>query len=552
MPKPTSRPSLQSDSSDVRRATPRLRTEPRALSTAATSVLSAVPREKHRDGRWLGLAAVTLSFVVVGLDSYIVVTALPTFSTKLHASTSQLQWITAAYTLAWAGLMLPVGKLGDKLGHCRVLTAGLVVFGVGSVIASQVSTANQLIGSRVVMGAGAAVIMPMGLAIIPLLFPAEGDRRRAVTVTTIGAVIAMPLGPLLGGWLLTNFAWGSIFLINVPIVVLALIGTSRFVPNSRDPATPRLDWLAALLAAFGIVGVVYAIIEQPVYGWNAQVLASLLLGAVLLGGFVLRQRVSTSPLIDLGLFRNRLFAWGTIAFALLSFAMTGVLFVLTPFLQIVQGHSAQGTGRRLLPMIAGLLLAAAGGEFCAARVGVKFVIPAGMLVSAAGLAVLAQVHAHSSYAIVALALATFGIGLGLSIPLAADAVLGTLAPHQRGMGNALSRTPQSVGVALGTAVLGSVLNSAYRNAIGAHLADLPSPARRTVTATVSGAHATASRLPSGHGQLLTQIANAAYAHGMAHAATVCIGLLVLGAVTCVTLLPSTRLNAAHHALTDTP
>jgi len=170
-----------------------------------------------------------------------VVTALPTFSVKLGASTSQLQWITAAYTLAWAGLLLPIGKLGDKLGRRKVLMAGLALFGVASVAASQVTTAGQLIALRAVMGAGGAVIMPMGLAIIPVLFPGQADRRRAVMVTTIGAMISMPLGPLLGGWLLSHFACGWIFLINAPVAALALLGVWLLVPESRDPANPRLD-----------------------------------------------------------------------------------------------------------------------------------------------------------------------------------------------------------------------------------------------------------------------------------------------------------------------
>jgi len=481
-----------------------------------------------------------VSFLVVGLDSYIVVTALPTFSAKLGASESQLQWITAAYTLAWAGLLLPVGKLGDKLGRRKVLMAGLALFGVASVVASQVTTAGELIALRAVMGAGAAVIMPMGMAIIPVLFPAEADRRRAVTVTTIGALVSMPLGPLLGGWLLTHFAWGWIFLINAPIVALALIGVRWLMPETRDPANPRLDWPGALLSAAGITGIVYAIIEEPANGWRAPVLASLVAGVLLTALFALRQRTAADPLVDLRLFRDRLFTWGTAAFAVISFAMTGVLFVLTPYLQSVQGNDAQGTGLRLLPMIGALIAAAAASETLGARIGVKRVIPAAMVLSAAGLLVLAQATAASGYGIVALALVIFGAGLGLGLPLAADAVLGTLPPHQAGMGTALSRTLQSVGVALGTAVLGSVLDGAYRGTLGGHLAGLAPTARTAAASSVAGAHAVAARLPAPAGHLLTQAADTAYAHGAAHATTVAAGLLILGALLCALLLPGTR------------
>ncbi len=523
---------------------PPMATPPMATPPTATPAPSAPAATSPARGRSWALAAIAASFLVVGLDSYIVVTALPTFSVRLGASESQLQWITAAYTLAWAGLLLPVGKLGDKLGRRKVLMAGLALFGATSVVASQAATAGELIALRAVMGAGAAVIMPMGMAIIPVLFPAEADRRRAVTVTTIGAVVSMPLGPLLGGWLLTHFAWGWIFLINAPVAALALLGVCLLVPESRDPANPRLDWPGALLSAAGITGVVYAIIEEPANGWRAPVLASLLGGLTLTGLFVLRQRASLHPLVDLRLFRDRLFTWGTAAFAVISFAMTGVLFVLTPYLQSVQGNDAQGTGLRLLPMIGALIVAAAASEVLGTRIGVRPVIPAAMALSAAGLLVLAQVTAASGYGIVALALVIFGAGLGFGLPLAADAVLGTLPPHQAGTGSALSRSLQSVGVALGTAVLGAVLNSTYRGTLASHLAGLAPGARSASASSVAGAHGVAAGLPAPAGRLLTQAANTAYAHGAAHATVVGAALLIVGAVLCAIFLPGNPARVA--------
>jgi EmrB/QacA subfamily drug resistance transporter len=545
MAKPTPRASQRHA---ISRGDPPAATVPPVAAPPASAPAAKSPGRADR-GRWWALAAIAASFLVVGLDSYIVVTALPTFSVKLGASESQLQWITAAYTLAWAGLLLPIGKLGDKLGRRKVLMTGLALFGVTSVAASQVTTAGELIALRAVMGAGAAVIMPMGLAVIPVLFPGEADRRRAVTVTTIGAMVSMPLGPLLGGWLLTHFAWGWIFLINVPVAALALLGVCLLVPESRDPANPRLDWPGALLSAAGIIGVVYAIIEKPAEGWDARVLASLLGGIALTGLFALRQRASAAPLIDLQLFRNRLFSWGTAAFAVISFAMTGVLFILTPYLQSVQGNDAQGTGLRLLPMIGALIAAAAASETLAARIGVRFVIPAGMALGAVGLLVLTRVTASSGYGIAALALAIFGSGLGLGLPLAADAVLGTLAPHQTGMGNALSRALQSVSVALGTAILGSILNSAYRNTLAGHLAGLTPAARNAAAASIAGAHGIAARLP-GRAPALTAAANSAYAHGIGYAAAVGASLLIACAIFCTALLPGKPTKAAPETGTE--
>jgi len=283
--------------------------------------------------------------------------------------------------------------------------------------------------------------------------------------------------------------------------------------------------------------VVYAIIEEPARGWSAPVLASLLGGLALTGLFGLWQRRAAQPLIDLRLFANRLFSWGTAAFALLSFAMTGVLFILTPYLQSVQGNDAQGTGLRLLPMIGALIAAAAASQAAAARLGVRVVIPAGMAVSAAGLVILTQATATSGYGIVALALAVFGAGLGLGLPLAAEAVLGTLPSHQTGMGNAVSRTVQSIGVALGTAILGSVLNAAYRGALAGHLTGLPGAAGGAASASIAGARGVAERLPGGAGPVLARVAGSAYVHGMVRAEAVGIGVLLVGAVMCLLLLP---------------
>jgi MFS transporter, DHA2 family, multidrug resistance protein len=422
--------------------------------------------ESNRRSRWWALAALSLSFLVVGLDTYVLNTALPTLSAKLGASTSQLQWITDSYILATAALLLPAGKLGDRIGRKKTLMAGLALFGAASVITSLVHTTGELIAMRAVMGAGAAIITPLTMSVLPVMFPADADRRRAVAITTICTMLGMPAGPLLAGWMLTHFAWGSVFLINGPLAALSLIGVAALVPESRDPAVPRLDWAGTLLSAAGLTGVIYGIIEQPSLGWTRQVVLALAGGAVLLGAFVYGQARSSSPLIDLRLFTSRGFTWGSAAFAVVSFAMTGLLFVLTPYLQLVRGADAQLTGIRLLPMIGAMLASSAVIEKSAARLGVRLVICAGMLICCAGLALLLLAGVDSGYGAVALALAVFGIGLGLSLPLSADAVLATLPPSRTGAGSALNRALQRIAVSLAPAVLGSVLASAYRGSLG--------------------------------------------------------------------------------------
>src|SRR5215472_917491 len=237
-------------------------------------------------GRWWALAALVLSGLVLGLDATILVTALPTLSAKLGATTSELQWILDAYTLALGGLLLPAGVLGDRLGRRRLLLVGLLLFGVASVAASQMTSATGLIWARAAMGAGGAIIMPLSLSILPTMF-SEAERPRAVALAAVGAFLGMPLGPLVAGWLLTHFAWGSVFLINVPVVVVALLGVWLLVPESRDPDTTRLDWLGAILAVAGVTALVYGIIEEPGDGWtDSRVLGGVLGGALVLAVFV--------------------------------------------------------------------------------------------------------------------------------------------------------------------------------------------------------------------------------------------------------------------------
>jgi MFS transporter, DHA2 family, multidrug resistance protein len=461
--------------------------------------------------RWWALAALSLSFLVVGLDTYVLTTALPTLSAKLGATTSQLQWIADAYILATAALLLPAGKLGDRIGRRKTLLAGLLLFGAASMITSQVRTAGELIAMRAVMGAGAAIITPMTMSVLPAIFPAEADRRRAVAVTTICTMLGMPLGPLLAGWMLTHFAWGSVFLINGPLVALSLIGVAWLVPETKDPSAPSLDRAGALLSAAGLTGLVYGIIAEPSDGWDVRVSAAVACGAVLLAAFVWWQLRARSPLIDLRLFASRGFTWGSAAFAAVSFAMTGTLFMLTPYLQLVRGADAQLTGIRLLPVIGAMLVTAAVIEKSAARLGVKLVIAAGMLVSCAGLAVLTQAGAASEYGVVAVALAVFGAGLGLSLPLSADAVLATLPASQTGAGSALNRALQRIAVSLAPAILGSVVASSYRGRLAGRL---------------TGA--------AGH----------AYTHGMAQASLVSIGVLAVCALLVALFLPRSKTGAA--------
>jgi len=491
-----------------------------------------------RAGRWWALAALVVSGLVVGLDSTVLITALPTLSSKLGATTSDLQWIAAAYTLTLGGLLLPAGVLGDRYGRKRMLLVGLLLFGISSVIASQATTAVELIAMRAVMGIGAAFIVPLSLSILPSMFTPE-ERPRAVSATAAGAFLGLPLGPLLAGFLLTHYAWGSVFLINAPVVVIALLGVWFLVPEGKDPNPRSFDWVGGLLAVAGVTALVYGVIEQPIHGWtDPRVLVGIIAGAVILTAFVVWDLRHASPFVDLSNFRSRGFTWATMAFAITGFGLFGVMFILTPFLQIVLGNDAQATGIKLLPLIGGVILGAGAGNVLAARLGQRVAVSAGLAITAAALVGFSQIGAGTSYAPVGAALAVIGLGIGIALPTTLNIILGTLPPTQTGAGSALTRALQQIAATLGVATLGSILNSAYQAQIGPHLASLPSAAREAALGSIAGAHAVAAHLPAAIRTAMVGAANQAYTQGMSEVMLVSAALVLATAVAIAIFLPS--------------
>jgi EmrB/QacA subfamily drug resistance transporter len=491
-----------------------------------------------RAGRWWALAALVISGLVIGLDATVLFTALPTLSAKLGASTSDLQWIAAAYTLTLGGLLLPGGVLGDRYGRKRLLLVGLAIFGVSSVIASQATTAATLIAMRALMGAGAALIVPLSLSILPSMFTPE-ERPRAISVTAAGAFLGLPLGPLVAGYLLTHYDWGSVFLINAPVVALALIGVWFLVPEGKDPHPRPFDWVGGLLAVVGVTALVYGVIEQPIHGWtDARVLGGIICGALVLTAFVTWDLRHPSPFVDLKNFRNRGFTWATMAFVVTGFGLFGVMFILTPYIQIVLGNDAQATGIKLLPLIGGVIVGAVVGNVLAARLGARIGIPVGLAVTAAGLVGFSQIGADSGYGPVAAALAVIGFGMGIALPTSLDVILGTLPPTQTGAGSALTRALQQIAATFGVAILGSILNNAYQTQIGPHIATLPSQVREVALGSLAGAHAIAAHLPPPARVVVVRAANEAYTNGMAEVMLISAGLVLATAIAVAVFLPA--------------
>jgi MFS transporter, DHA2 family, multidrug resistance protein len=497
-----------------------------------TSPITLNPR------RWWALAAIVLSGLVIAIDLTVLITALPTLAVDLRATTSDLQWFSDAYTLTLGGLLLPAGMLGDRYGRKRLLIIGLLLFGLASVGASFTTSPGELIAMRALMGVGGAIVTPLSLSILPVLFIPE-ERTRAVALASVGAFLGLPLGPLAAGWLLTHFDWGSIFLINAPLIALALIGVVAFVPESRDSNPKRLDWIGTVLVVVGVTALVYGIIQEPQNGWgSAVVIRSLIGGTLALVIFGVRDLRTAEPLVDLRLFRDPRFAWATAAFAIAAFALAGALFTLTPFMQIVEGVNAQQTGLRLLPLIATLVAGGLAGSRIAALIGRKLIVSTGLFVTAGGLIVLAAVGVGTSYTVVLIGLAATGLGMGLSMPTALDMVLESLPADETGAGTALARTGQQLGSSFGVAVLGSVLNSGYRTSLDRALPKSLDPVRAAADRNLGSAIAAANTLSARSAATLVRVTDHAYAVGMSHGLLACAAVLACGAVTMLVFLPN--------------
>jgi EmrB/QacA subfamily drug resistance transporter len=483
--------------------------------------------------RWWALGALVICLLTLGLDGTILNVALPTLATALGASTSGLQWMVDAYILVFAGLLLPMGALGDRVGRKKILLLGLGFFLLSSVVAAYVTSAGQLVAARAVMGLGSAIMTPVAMAILPVIFP-PAERARAIAISAAAMGVGVPLGPIVGGWLLDHFWWGSVFLVNVPVALLGMIAAGIFIQESRDPESRPADLLGGALSTAGLVALVYGIIEAPRHGWGAQtVVLGLVGGAVLLGAFLAWERRCPYPMIDLGLFKRRRFLGGTLAATVATFALFGLLFTLPQYLQAVLGHDAFGTGLRLLPLMGGLIVGAAGSDRIVAAIGSRIPIAAGLAIIAGGLALGASTSFGDGYGLAATWLAIVGLGVGLALAPAMDAVLGELPPERAGSGTALTMTLRQIGAALGIALLGSVLADAYSGRLD--LTGLPGPAAQAAHDSIAGAVAVAARL--GNPSLAVQ-AQTAYIHGMDAVLVVCAVITAMAAVAVAIGMPA--------------
>jgi EmrB/QacA subfamily drug resistance transporter len=511
------------------------------------TALTATDRDTAQQGEpaslpptraWIAVVVLSVSLLMIGLDNTILNVTLPTLQAALPATSAQLQWIVDAYLLVFAGLLLAAGNLGDRWGRRRTLQTGILVFGAGSLLAAVSGTAEALIASRAVMGAGGALIMPSTLSIITNIF--SGPRRaKAIAVWTAVAGLGIALGPVTGGWLLEHYWWGSIFLVNAPIAALTLLAGAFLVPESRDPAAGRPDPLGVLLSIGGLLALVYGVIEAPTKGWTGAVtLAAFAAAAALLTGFVAWELRSEHPMLQLRLFRDRRFSAASAAIALAFLALFGALFFLTQYLQLVLGYTALQAGARTVPVAAGLIAGAALSGPVTLRFGTKLAVAVGMLLAAGGLAVLTRVTTGSGYGPVLAALLLAGTGIGVAMAPATDSVMGALPLAKASVGSAMNDTARLVGGAFGVAVLGTIISQVYRSEIADTAGSLPQPAAAPARDSLQAALHVAPNLPRPGGDALAQAARVAFTDAMNRASLVGAAVALAAALVAIALLPT--------------
>jgi EmrB/QacA subfamily drug resistance transporter len=491
--------------------------------------------------RWGTLVVLCFSLLVIGIDNTILNVALPTLGRDLHASISGLQWIVDAYTLVFAGLLLTAGSLGDRFGRKKALTVGLLIFGVGSILSAFSGSTGALTSTRALMGVGGALIMPSTLSILTNTFLDPRERARAIGIWAGVSGMGIAIGPVVGGWLLQNFWWGSVFLVNVPVVVIAIALGRVLVPESRDPSSPELDPLGAVLSIAGLTALLWSIIEAPSHGWTSMpIVVAFLLAAVILIAFVTWELRSNHPMLDVRFFKNPRFTAASSAISLVFFALFGSLFIVTLYLQSVHSYTALQAGLRIAPIALALMISAPASSALVQRLGSKVVVATGLVLAAGGLALFATLQIHSGYPRVLLAILVLGVGMGLTMAPATDSIMGSLPRAKAGVGSAVNDTTRQVGGALGVAILGSILSSAYASRMTTALSGhaVPAAAASAAKNSIGGALAVASAVGGEAGRALATAARSAFVSGMRPAVLAAAAVALFGALVVILFLPA--------------
>ncbi|MDN5915901.1 MAG: MFS transporter, partial [Pseudonocardia sp.] len=476
---------------------------------------------------WLALAVLTLPTLLVSIDNTVLGVALPAISTALRPDATTLLWVVDVYPLVLAGLLVTMGTLGDRIGHRRLLLIGVAGFGAVSLVAAYATDAVHLVAARALLGFFGAMLMPSTLALLRSVFTDRARRRTALAVWATGFAAGAALGPIVGGVLLEHFWWGSVFVVNVPVMVLLLIAGRVLLPESRMAGADRLDLVGALLSLLTMVPLVLAVKLVGSDGVTPAAGLSLLGGLAAGAAFVARARsqvrAGRRPLIDIELFAAPVLRYSALANATTMFGLTGLLFFSAQYLQLVLGRSPMQAGLLLLPGFVATVLAGLGAARLARRVPLHVLVAIGLTLVLAGYVACLWLRVDSASVLLVAAAVLIGTGIGLSETVTNDAILAAAPPERAGAASAVSETAYEIGAVFGTAVLGGVLSAVYRSAVA-----VPDGAPAEAGETLGGAVDAASGLPAGSGAPLLASARDAFALGVDVAAGT--GALVLATV----------------------
>lgn len=511
-----------------------------------TDISIAIPAERTDfayQHRWMGMAFIGISLLVVSLDNTILNNALASIASDLQASASQLQWIVDAYILVFAALLLTMGSVGDRFGRKSALQAGLVLFGIGSLACAMATDTNQLIAARAFLGIGGATILPATLSIISATFPRE-EQARAIAIWSAVFGLGIGLGPLIGGGLLTTFHWNSVFFVNIPVIIVALIGGAYYIGNSKDETAARADIVGVILSIIGLFALVYGIVEAGSVGWTEpNVLLAFTAAFVLLGAFIWWEMHYENAMLPMEFFRNMSFTGANVALTLVSFALVGATFLTAQFLQTVLGFTAFQAGLHIVPLAIMLMICAILSTRLVDRIGIKYTVAGGIMVCAIGLFLIGITSTTTTTSVtIVLTLVVFAIGIGTAISPATSSVMGSIPVDKAGVGSAMNDTTRQLGGALGVAVLGTVLNGTYRTGIEKlinTLTMLPEQARDAISQSIQGAHIVAHQpqVPPIMSNLIINTTNIAFIDGMRQALFVGTAVMVLAALVALVTLP---------------
>jgi len=493
--------------------------------------------------RWTALIFLCASLLVLSLNNNILNVALPSISNDLHATSSELQWLIDAYIIIFAALLLTMGSVGDRYGRKKALLAGLALFALGSLLAGITKSIFILILLRGFMGIAGAIIMPSTLSILSATFLDPKERSQAIAYWAATFGLGIGIGPVLGGWLLVHYSWSSIFIANIPVIALAILGCLLYVSDSRDELAPAADIPGVVLSIAGLVALLYGIIEAGVVGWeNSEIYIALALAVVLLAAFGYWESRAKNAMLPLFLFKNRSFTGANIALTLDMFALFGCSFFLSQYFQTVLGHTALQAGIAMLPLAAVVVISSALSAKVSEKFGIKIVVSASLFVLALGLFYMYMTSGiDTTYPTILVGMIIIGIGTGTATGPATDSVMGAVPVSKAGIGSAMNDTTRELGGALGVAVLGTIMNSVFLGRLDqlTVLKLLPAATEKTIRSGIEGAHQFATYIPFPHvqQQFLVYV-NEAFVQGMRDAMLVAALAMVLAALISYILLPA--------------